>query len=388
MIKTIVPSKKLINFRQNFKNKSNKKNLFGNYLFFPMGRDALLYGLQTLGVGKGASIIIPAYMCSSSLEPLNDHGYNIIFQDINNDLNLDVSLLKENILKHDVKAIMAVSFFGFLPNSREISEICSLMDIIFIEDYSHSFLSQNHFFKPLRFSNFAIYSLRKTLTVRDGGVLRINLNKHNKLLGSLEDHYTYSEDNSKLQFRDIKFIVSCLIEYVIIKSKIINPYSLKIKIIRSFFKRKRTNHHNHLKPLPIINPSKPSFLLKNYIYDSEGQKQLKDKVLYNYLKLTNGLSKLGFRCLNPDISNNCIPQYVVFFDEVGGLVKWLRENKIGSTQWPGEDLPDHVSNSKQLFPYANLYNDKLVMLPIHQCIKEKHIKRILATMAKWRESKF
>ena len=158
MIKTIVPSKKLINFRQNFKNKSNKKNLFGNYLFFPMGRDALLYGLQTLGVGKGASIIIPAYMCSSSLEPLNDHGYNIIFQDINNDLNLDVSLLKENILKHDVKAIMAVSFFGFLPNSREISEICSLMDIIFIEDYSHSFLSQNHFFKPLRFSNFAIYA--------------------------------------------------------------------------------------------------------------------------------------------------------------------------------------------------------------------------------------
>ena len=107
----IVPSKSLISLRQKSENKPNRKNIFSNYFFFPLGRDALLYGLKALGVERGESIIIPAYMCSSLLGPLIDNDYNIIFQDINNDLNLDTSVLKENVLKHDIKAVMAVSFF-------------------------------------------------------------------------------------------------------------------------------------------------------------------------------------------------------------------------------------------------------------------------------------
>ena len=383
----IVPSKSLISLRQKSENKPNRKNIFSNYFFFPLGRDALLYGLKALGVERGESIIIPAYMCSSLLGPLIDNDYNIIFQDINNDLNLDTSVLKENILKHDIKAVMAVSFFGFPLNSKEIYKVCSLMDVIFIEDYSHSFLSQNHFYKPLNFSDFSIYSIRKSLVVKDGGVLRINAKKHNTLLESLEKHEHISKDYAKLQLSDIKFIVLRFIEYLIIKSKLINPYSLKIDFVRNFFTRKKTLNQTYLTSHDTIKPAKPSFLLESYIYDSERQKQLKDEVINNYSVLTKELSKLGYKCLKPDISDNCIPQYVIVFDEIGGLVEWLRGKRIGATQWPGEELPAHVSNFKQLFPYANFYNDKLVMIPTHQSIKEKHIKKILDIMSCWKKSK-
>ena len=392
MINYLVPSKNLINFKQLLKNDITQKNLFDQYLFFPKGRDALIYGLKKLGIDKGANIIIPAYMCSSSLEPLIAHGYNIIYQDIDNELNLDISILKNNISKHNIKAVMTVNFFGFQSNSKEISEICSLLDVVFIEDCSHSFLSHNHFFVLLKYCNFAIYSLRKSLPVQDGGVLRMNSNKVGNIRDSSKKYEmihgnTIDKNISKLtKFTEIIFILVRSFEYLIIKFRIINLYSSKVSLVRNLFIKKEASNKSQLRKVDLIKPRIPSYLLKKYINDFDEQKLIKDTVASNYLTLTQEMTKLGFKCLNPEIPRNCIPQNVVIFDEEGGLANWLRKKKIGATKWPDEELPIKVSNSKQLFPYANLFNNKLVMIPIHQNIKEKHISRILDIMARWRRA--
>jgi len=61
--------------------KDNPSNMH-DFRFFPLGRDALLSSLIALGLQKGDGVIVPAYMCSSTIQPLQEHGFKLIFVDI------------------------------------------------------------------------------------------------------------------------------------------------------------------------------------------------------------------------------------------------------------------------------------------------------------------
>ena len=86
-------------------------------LFFPLGRDALIYGLKLLNIKPNASIIIPSFICNSFISPLKSVGYNLIFIDVDEDLNMDsdkiLELLKNNT---NIEAILVVHYFGFFSN--------------------------------------------------------------------------------------------------------------------------------------------------------------------------------------------------------------------------------------------------------------------------------
>ena len=70
-----------------FLRKTYNTELKGLY-FFPLGRNALLSGLISLGLKKQDSIIIPAYICDSAIHPLREYGFKLIFMDEEKEMNL------------------------------------------------------------------------------------------------------------------------------------------------------------------------------------------------------------------------------------------------------------------------------------------------------------
>tara|TARA_Y100000746_G_scaffold228402_1_gene236402 strand:+ start:50 stop:1207 length:1158 start_codon:yes stop_codon:yes gene_type:complete len=364
--------------------KNKFKNNKNNALFFSLGRDALLYALKKNGLEKGSTIIIPAYMCKSTLEPIIDFGIKIIFQDIDDNLNLDLVLLKENITKHNAKAVLVINYFGFKSNIKDVGKLCSSLKITSIEDCSHSYMSYNHFYKSIEDSNFAIYSIRKSLPVYDGGVLRINDNDLNKSFFENADPKTVSlKSQVQLIYMHLKHIVVRYFEFFIIKIRIFNLYSEFITKIKNFVRR--DGHETKL--YESNDPSHPSILLKSYINNTESEYDIKETIIKNYSEIMSKISELGYKPLYSKLPDKCIPQYAIFYDDSEKLYNFLRNNKIGASRWPDYEMPDQVKNNDSLFPMANFYNKKLIMLPIHQCIKKRHIKRILDIMTLCHEIK-
>jgi len=76
--------------------------------FYYLGRDALLSGLVALGLKKGDSVIIPAYMCDSTIKPLKACGFNLVFIDIEKDLSLSIDKLEKVIEDNQIKALLVV----------------------------------------------------------------------------------------------------------------------------------------------------------------------------------------------------------------------------------------------------------------------------------------
>ncbi len=107
--------------------------------FYPLGRDALLSSLVSLGLNKGDSIIIPAYMCNSTINPLKTYGFILVFIDIEKDLAMSIDELKKVIESNQIKALLIVHYFGLTQNFDKVINLCREFNVKVIEDASHSF---------------------------------------------------------------------------------------------------------------------------------------------------------------------------------------------------------------------------------------------------------
>ena len=89
--------------------------------------------------------------------------------------------MKFNISKYDIKAVLFVNYFGFISNIKKINSICYDLGVITIEDNCHSYLSNNAFTNSIC-SDLSIFSLRKSLSINDGGALKFHARHSNKFL--------------------------------------------------------------------------------------------------------------------------------------------------------------------------------------------------------------
>lgn len=336
--------------------------------FFKNGRSALLYGLEKISLPKKSNILLPAYICNSIPETLLAHGYCIIYQDILEDFQLDSEKLEENILKSNIKAVLLVAFFGMPIRSNEIYQVCKRHNVVIIEDHCHSFQSNNAFFKEINHSDFAIYSLRKNIPVKDAGAIRFNSKyiitntKPRAIIKILNDL------NPMPYLRTIFFVIIKIIEGVNSWLGIINPYSNDFKFIKDIMSTKPDQ--NDLKYLKVI---KPSFLTKGFLANPRQLLERRNLILNNYSMIERQL-KLQHFTTNIIASNpECVPQYFICKVEKEDTHSILRQHKIGANYWPGAELPKQVSNDADVFPIANKLNNEILLLPVNLRMKKKHI---------------
>ena len=348
---------------------STKKNYPVNCFFFNSGSNALIYGLKILEIQKGSSILVPAYICKSIIKALSQNGINVIFQDVKMDLSFDLDLLRSNIIENDIKGVLIVNYFGFSLNTKEVSRLCKNLNIFCIEDNCHSYLSNNSLYEEEIATDISIFSLRKSLPIKDGGVLRVN-SKHIK---KNTNHEIILNHRSIIY--DIPFLLSKTAEYIISKLGIFNLYSDLITKIKDKFYKDIGNVNKE--GTFNIKPIKPSYLLNKYLKNYSYEDEIKKKVIKNFNYLTSKLKPSLLKPLFKNCYEGTVPQYAILFDYDATLCSYLRRERVGASRWPDNELPDIVQNNKEAFPNSNFLNESLVMIPIHKDITKKHLDTIL-----------
>jgi perosamine synthetase len=145
--------------------------LNGNCLLFFSARYALFQGLSALRLKAGDRLLVPAYCCGTEVDPILAKGIKIEWYNVDEDFRIDVKDLGERWQK-DVKGLLITHYLGFNQLTDEILDFCHDRKISLIEDCAHAFLSLNQDGEPLGSKgDAAIFSLRKSMPIPDGGVL-------------------------------------------------------------------------------------------------------------------------------------------------------------------------------------------------------------------------
>jgi len=136
-------------------------------------RNAIFHGLRALGIQPGDKILVPAYICTAAVEPLEYFGAAVEFYAIRRNCAPDWKDLETRITP-GVKAILAVHYFGFPCDIWRYRALCEQYGLFLIEDGAHVLEGLPN---PCGFGeagDFSVFSPRKFVPIFDGGVLRLN----------------------------------------------------------------------------------------------------------------------------------------------------------------------------------------------------------------------
>jgi perosamine synthetase len=120
------------------------ENEFKNYLevkhaiSFNSGRSSLFAILKSLGLKKGDEVLLQAFTCNASANPVLWAGLEPIYVDCNeDDFNISVDDLRRKITLRS-KIVIVQHTFGMPADMDKIMAICQEKGIILIEDCAHS----------------------------------------------------------------------------------------------------------------------------------------------------------------------------------------------------------------------------------------------------------
>ena len=101
------------------------------------GRSSIYHILKDLNSNK---ILVPAYICSTVLEPLRKLHIKPIFYDIDKeDLNPSLDSIKRLSKRYDIKVALVASMYGNPAALLEIEKYCKENEIFLIDDAAQSF---------------------------------------------------------------------------------------------------------------------------------------------------------------------------------------------------------------------------------------------------------
>jgi dTDP-4-amino-4,6-dideoxygalactose transaminase len=352
---------------------SSKNKPFGldEMSFYPLGRDALLSGLIALGLKKGHSIIVPAFLCFSSIQPLEAYGFKLVFIDIGKSLELPVDIIKKVVAKDDsIKAILVVHYFGLTQNIDKIVDMGREYGFKVIEDASHSFMSQLWRDRGNIKGDIEIFSMRKSLPVVDGGALRIN-----------NDHFRpIKACNSRCVsiVGDFKYLALRFLERLVTVMGV-NTYGQYINSIKVILRSKVTHEVYEYG----AEACQVSWQLKKYLYSEKYLQSTQHKITNNFNQLSQALQSFGFRLFAESVEDNVVPQVCIIYDDNGGLVEHLRSKGIGAWRWPDIEMPDEVTHNPSQYPNTIFFDKNLALIPIHQSLGDKQINYMIKALSRW-----
>lgn len=122
------------------------------------GTDAIEIGLQSLNIGVGDEVLVPALTWISTAEAVVNIGAKPVFIDVNEqDCLMNTKLIEEKIT-NNTKAIIAVHLYGAPADVEKIEQICKKHNLFFIEDCAQAHGAEFNNVKVGTFGDVATFS--------------------------------------------------------------------------------------------------------------------------------------------------------------------------------------------------------------------------------------
>lgn len=138
------------------------------------GSSAVYWACRGLRLEPGTRIWMPSLNCGVEVQAAIDAGLDVGFYRLAEDLSVDETDLTRK-LQEQPGIVFVIHYFGFpQPSIDRLAEECRRRQCILIEDCAHALLS-NHLGREVgSFAPLAVFSLRKTLPLADGGAIKVN----------------------------------------------------------------------------------------------------------------------------------------------------------------------------------------------------------------------
>ena len=137
---------------------------------FARARQGLWHAIPALGLGRGDSVLVPAYHHGSEIEAWARAGVKCHFYDVGDDLQPDGSVA-EIADRTGAKALHLTHFLGLPQDAPRWRSFCDERNMLLVEDVAQAWLGQVDGSPLGSFGDAAIFCLYKSFGVPDGGAV-------------------------------------------------------------------------------------------------------------------------------------------------------------------------------------------------------------------------
>ncbi|MBW2995892.1 DegT/DnrJ/EryC1/StrS family aminotransferase [Candidatus Woesearchaeota archaeon] len=338
-----------------------KKNVdfdFKRVVFYPYARNALYTAFKLMEIEKKDNVLFPSFICRTAITPLLPFTKDVRLYKTKKNLDLDINDLKKKI-DSNTKAIVVMHYFGFARNLDEIKKICEEKGIYLIEDCALALFSRHKGKLVGSYGDFAVFSLRKTLPLFEGGVLVVNNEKFELPVNkrrALKLSYMFYRLGRTLEYlkKGIYFRLGKAATKYEKRTKKKDKERELFGDASVFFKSMWLSRFvlKHCDSQKIIKQRRENFLfLLNALKGSKVEALIKE--------LPAGVCPLFFPVLH---ENKLEIREKLWRDGIETLLHW---NKI---------LPEQLELNK--YPDTKYLADRQFSIPIHQDLKKKHMEYI------------
>lgn len=317
-----------------------------NIKFVSYGRTALKAILISQDIKK---ILIPSYLCSSILQPLKELNihYSFYKQDIN--LSTDINYLEYLLYKENFDAFLCLNYFGLNTSNKKIlKKLVKNMDLLFIEDITHSFLNEEYDDD----TDFYFASLRKWVPIPDGAFIT-GLNKDINFDSTVYDSIWSNKLSSMLAKNDY----------------LKNNLGDKLLILNNF----NTAEELLDKDIKISEMSS----ISKYILSKQNWENISKTRIDNYNFLLTNLPKNNI--IRPFISTKPIVNVPLGFIITCEYRDKLKQHLINNKIYPPIHwiLPDEIIQENDLFKESIDLSKSILTIPCDQRYDINDMKRII-----------
>lgn len=135
------------------------------------GTDAIEIALSSLGLPKGAKVLVPANSFIATSEAVTNAGFEPVFADVKEDYTIKLEMME------DVKAVICVHLYGLPCDMDEVVAFCAKHSLALIEDCAQAHGAQYKGQKVGTFGNaatFSFYPGKNLGAYGDGGAITTN----------------------------------------------------------------------------------------------------------------------------------------------------------------------------------------------------------------------
>jgi len=356
----------------------------------PSARLAQIFGIgASQGVGSwlrdtrtyyahlGRVILAPAYNCGSEIDPLLRSGASIVLYRIDRNARIDLNDLESRISKK-TRVVYVTHYFGMPESMAEIKSLCG-DQIYLVEDCALSLLSSDGNKKLGSFGDISIFSLPKTLPVPDGGAMVINNT-------DLSEHVWVRRKPSVMALR--RKLLSLAKRRLLYMS---SESDLCYSTLWSLLSKARFKTNDRCESDASL-PDMPSSFYYDQRLSNRDISGITERMLRTFdpgeiisKRRQNFIRYLELLSSNEDLSPlyNELPEGVcplnfpVFVPEREKVCRELNAMSIDATAWWSGY---HRSLPWEKYPDACFLKDCLLVLPVHQNLRNKHIELICETL--------
>ena len=361
-----------------FRNSSRDTAGAAGFDFF-WARNAIFHGMRALGIRPGQKILVPAYLCTAAIEPIEYFGAEVEFYSIRRNCSPDWAELEAKI-RGNVRAILAVHYFGFPCDMKRFCALRDRYNLFLIEDCAHVLEGVPNEYGFGELGDFSVYSPRKFLPVFDGGRLRLNRPTPGFQVRFQAESPLFTLRVAKNLFDRRKPPTAAL--------TVTPPAEAQSE--ESGNKPEPVHERSHReKPLYVF-PNGTSFLpwmadfpmsrLSKHLHGHFPRLKIASKRRANYSGLLERVSRIAgiqplFERLDPGVIPWVLPLTI---GEKPDRHKALRALGIPAVTWGG--VRDARISAGE-FPEADFLYERLVFLPIHQDLEDAHLDLIADAVA-------